>query len=258
MKMKNVIIAAVVMLAGNMSGTDGVELLKKHEGIDSVSVTTTNLTIWFNENKSRGLSVLDKPIRGMARSSSEYAEKNEPLVLAPDDSITLIYQYNCVVKITPVTFKKQRRGFEISDIVAAHYGEKDLINAAYIVLSDKPIQVNEEDVEMIMKDGEWKTVKEYHATVERENRLQELRFKYRDKRREAEALLQGEELTNRLSAIEHEVKLERERIESGTQTEDEPSEEKSKTTTFWLYALIPLCLLAVLWLARKKRKRDSP
>jgi len=72
----------------------------------------------------------------------------------------------------------------------------------------------------------------------------------------AEALLQGEELTNRLSAIEHETKLERERIESGEQAEDEPSEEKTKASNFWLYAIIPLCLLAVFWVVYKKRKRN--
>ena len=41
-------------------------------------------------------------------------------------------------------------------------------------------------------------------------------------------------------------------------TEDGQDEEKSKASNLWPYALIPLFLLALLWLARKKRKRDSP
>ena len=249
MKMKNVIISVTIALASNMSGADGIELLKKLRGIDSVSVTATNLSIWFD--KSGGLSVLDKPARGMARSSSEYAENSEPLSLAPDDKITLVYQYNCLVEITPVSFKKQRRGFRIRDIMASClYEEECHINVAYIALSDTPIEVGEDDVEMIMKDGELKTVKEYHAIVEREDRLQELRVKYRDRRREAEALFQGEELTNRLAVIEHETQLERKRIESGEQAETVSPPNRC----LWLYALIPPCLLAILWLIRKKRK----
>ena len=40
-------------------------------------------------------------------------------------------------------------------------------------------------------------------------------------------------------------------------TEDEQGEEKIKARHLWLYAIIPLCLLAILWLARKKRKRET-
>ena len=40
-------------------------------------------------------------------------------------------------------------------------------------------------------------------------------------------------------------------------TEDEPSEEKNKTNIFWLCVVIFHCLLAILWLARKKRKHGT-
>ena len=40
-------------------------------------------------------------------------------------------------------------------------------------------------------------------------------------------------------------------------TEDGQGEEKSKANTFWLGVVIFHCLLAILWLARKKRKRET-
>jgi len=116
--------------------------------------------------------------------------------------------------------------------------------------------VSEKDVEMIMKNGEWKTAKEYYSIVERENRLQELWLKYIDERSEAENLFQGEELTNRLGVIEREARLEKEKIESGEQ--DEPSEEKSKASNFWLYVIIfHLILFSTLYFMRKKRAGGS-
>ena len=237
MKMKDIIFVTVVTLAGNMSGIDGVELLKKHESIDSVSVTTTNLTIWFNENKSRGLSVLDKPVRGMTRSSHEYAEKNDPLILAPDDSITLIYQYNCVVKITPVSLKKTRRGFKISDIVAAHYGEEDFINTAYIVLSDKPTEVSEDDVEMIIENGEWITFEKPQPVPKIEGEAQ-VSTPSREESAAANvataSLPSAEDETQRLEAVA---------------TIDTPPNR------LWLFALIAFCaFFAILYFLRRKKR----
>ena len=232
---------------------NGVELLLLYGVIDSVSATSGNLIITFG---SGGLFVKHK---GVIRETAEYVANNEALSLTPDNEVRIFDGHHAGVSLVPVSFKDKKKGFKVTHTFnASSFGDGMKRNTGYVALSDTPTEVSEEDAEMIMKDGEWKTVKEYHAIVERENRLHELWSEHIHKRREAEALLQGEELTNRLSAIEHEVKLERDRIESGEQAEDEPSEEKIKSATFWLYAIIPLCLLAALWLARKKRKRDSP
>jgi len=245
---------------------NGLELMLMYGVIDSVSVNSTNLTVTFRDM--------------------------DALTLTPDKEATVVQHRQGGLFVTPVSFKDKGMGFQVKDSFAHMADER--LNVAYVALSDTPTEVSEKDVEMIMKDGEWKTAEEYRAIVERENRLQELRFKYQDKRREAKELLQGEELTNRLSALEREVRLERDRIESGEQakvtypprpprppavtppepnevpdvvaedettvivTGDEPSEEKSSINIFFLYALIPLCLLAVLWVVKRKRKRDSP
>ena len=212
------------LVLGAMSRMNGLELILMYGDIDSVSVNSTNLTVIFRDMNA--------------------------LTLTPDKEATVVQHRQGGLFVTPVSFKDKGMGFQVKDSFAHMADER--LNVAYVALNDKPTEVSEEDVEMIMKDGEWKTIKEYRAIVERENRLQELRFKYQDKRREAKELLQGEELTNRLSAIEHEVKLERERIESGKQAEGEPSEGKSKANIFWLYAIIPLCLLVTLYLMRRK------
>jgi len=223
---------------------NGTELLLLYGVIDSVSTTSENLIITF---RSGGLMVEHN---GVIRGTAEYAANNEALILTPDQE-TSIYEHHASVRFIPVSFKSKKKGFRIIDRFA-YDGVKSYV--AYVALSDKPTEASEDDVEMIMEGGEWKTAKEYYAIVERENRLHELRFEYIYKRREAEKLLQGEELTNRLAVIEHEARLEKERIESGEQ--DEPSEEKSKASHFWLYVILfHLILFPCLYFMRKKFSR---
>jgi len=216
-----------------MSRMNGLELMLMYGVIDSVSVTSTNLIIMLRD----------------------FAGNNEALILTPDKETSVAGHHHGGLFFTPVSLKNKGTGFRVTHTFNARsFGDGVKQNTGYIALSDKPTEVNEKDVEMIMEKGEWKTVKEYHAIVERENRLHDLWSEHIHKRREANELLQGEELTNRLAAIEHEMKLERDRIESGEQAEVVCPASRH----LWLYALIPLCLLALLWVVKKKRKRDSP
>ena len=212
------------LLEDAMSRMNGLELMLMYSNIDSAEVTSTNLIITF---------------RNM-----------DTLVLPADKEATIVQHRQGALLAIPVLFKNKKKGFRITDSFA-HLAD-EMHNVGYVALSDTPIEVSEKDVEMIMKNGEWKTAKEYYSIVERQNRLQELRLKYNDKRSEAEKIFQGEELTNRLAAIEHEAKLEWERIESG-----EPSEGRataSPPSRLWLYALISFCALsAVFYFLRRKK-----
>jgi len=260
------------LISEAVSRMNGLELMLMYNDIDSVSVTSTNLTVTFRDM--------------------------DALTLTPDKEATVVQHRQGGLFVTPVSFKDKGMGFRIKDSFAHMADER--LNIAYVALSDTPTEVSEKDVAMIMKKGEWKTAEEYHAIVEREDRLQELWFKYQDKRSEAKKLFQGEELTNRLSVIEYETKLERDRIESGEQAKERPlapgqpaavetppeppavptpepveaqapvledgtpdiadgedgqSEEKSETGNLWLYALIPLVLsAAALYFIRRRPK----
>ena len=217
-----------------VSRMNGLELILMSPRVDSVSVTQTSMIITFRN----------------------IIEKRDALILTPDKEAS-IAEHHGGLFFAPVLFKNKGQGFQIRDSFTHMAFERR--NVAYIALNDKPTEVSEKDVEMIMKNGEWKTAEEYYAIVEHANRLQDLRLKYNDKRREAEELFQGEELTNRLSELEQETKLEKDKIESGVPSGEstatsEPSEAKSKANRLWLYALIPLGLLAILCFLRKKRK----
>jgi len=234
------------LLADAQSRMNGLELLQMTGLLDVVSSTSTNLVIKF---KNPGFHVTHN---GTVRGSIEYMENDEPLILTPDQGAR-IGEYHISVQFTPVSLKKKRHGFQIINQFDAHSFRKGLTSyTGYFALGDTLTPATEDDVITIMKNGEWKTVKEYYASIEREDRLQELQVKYIDRRREANELLQGEELTNRLAVIEHETQLEKEQIEAGEQAEVCPP-----SRCLWLYALIPPCLLAVLWLVKRKRKRET-
>jgi len=235
------------LLSELQSRMNGTELLLLYGVIDSVTPTSENLMITF---RFAGFAVKHN---GVMRDTGEYVANNEALILTPDKEAWLFDGGHANVSLVPATFKNKKKGFRVtSTFNAKSFGGDLKSNTGYVALSNTPIDVGEDNVEMIMKDGEWKTAKEYYAIIEREDRLQELRLEYAHQRREAEKLLQGEELTNRLAVMEHEARLEMKRIESG-----EPSEGRataSPPSRLWIYAVIALCTLsAVLWLARKKR-----
>ena len=238
MRMKGLIVLTAVLFASGVWGMDAIEALKGN--FASVTVTSTGLT----------LSSVRPLIRVLQKGIDLNLGDNDEIVLTPDFETVLTDRRHVELILKPALFKNKKKGFWLVTEIRAL--ERGLITTnMHLVLSDTPMKVGEDDVEMVMEKGEWKTVKEYHAIVERENRLQEFWSNYRDKRREAENLFQGEELTNRLGVIEHEARLEKERIESGEQ--GEPSEEKSKASHFWLYVILfHLILFPTLYFMRKK------
>ena len=235
-----------MLLVNNSQGIDVSELLEKYGCTALVSVTSTNLTITF---KSAGFVVSGKPIRGMARRSAEYAENNEDLVLTPDEETRLV-QRDASIVFEPVAYKNQKKGFRIRDIVYPHFhGQEGVTNVAYIALSDTPIEVNEDDVEMIL---ETKRNRAGYPTGEVE---------WKKFEREGSA-----QVSPSLEAVQPVAQAKPPEPPTATPpapvetpdpvVEDETSEGEAQTPSrLWYYVAIlsVLCAGTALWFIRKKR-----
>ena len=201
------------------SRMNGLELLLMHGGIDSVFATSENLAITF-----RGDSITVRH-NGVMRRSTEYMENNEALILAPDQEASFSSGLHAHIRLTPVSLKNKRKGVRIIDVFSFSGDERR--DVAYIALGDTLIPVSEEDVEMIMEDGEWKKFE-----------------------RDVEATASPPSREKTVTTTNNETPV--------NTAEDGQEEGKSKASNLWLYAIIPLGLLAVLWVVKRKRKRDSP
>jgi len=209
------------LLADAQSRMNGVELLQMIGWMDVVSSTSTNLVIKFKHPEFHVTH------NGTVRGSIEYMSNDEALILTPDQGAS-IGEHHIRIIFIPVSLKKKRNGFQIINQFDARSFGKDLMrDTGYFALGDILTPASEDDVEMIMENGEWK---KFERDVE------------------ATASPSSREKTVTATNGETPVNI----------AEDEPSEGKSKATTLWLYAIIPLCLLAVLWVVKRRRKRDSP
>jgi len=165
------------------------------------------------------------------RGTSEYVGKE--LILIPDQETSFTDLRHGSLTFTPVVFKNKRKGFRLVEVWnGMSFGQGITTNAiAYVALSDKPVKVSEDDVEIILEYrrdyGTGRFVAEWKP-FEREDEAQDA-----PPNREVPVTVTGDETPVNVA-------------------ENGPSEEKSKSTTFWFYALIPLCLLVILCLMRRK------
>jgi len=227
MKKSRLIVLIVLSLVGNMQGAEWFDEFKGW--FASFVVTETNLFLKIPASAgplslSFGSNYLERRV---------LLNPNDEATLTPDQQAELTDRRHAFTHFTPVTFKNKKKGFKIDNI----YYEGDMFNTtntAYIALNDTPIAVGEDDVEMIMENGEWKKYEKLQPVPKAENDVQ-----YTQSSRE-----------NPVTVAQDETPV--------NTAEDESSEEKGKATTFWHYALIPLCLLAVLWVVKRKRNRNSP
>ena len=208
----------------NLVKKDGVESLKASPWFKSVSVTPTNLVLQRQSFGSH-LWILSSDNVQEGRST-EYGEE---FALTPDQGIKLSTLRHTDLIFTPASFKNQLKGFRVLHVMDDRLGGYITNCLGYVALSDKPTEVHEKDVEMIMENGEWKKYEQSQPVPKTENDVQDT-----PPSREAPVTV-----TNDETPI--------------TVTEDGQDEEKSKAATFWLYALIPLCLLAVFWVVRQTR-----
>jgi hypothetical protein len=126
----------------------GFELLLMYGCVDSVSTTPENLVIRFRGGH------FNVKHNGVIRKTSEYAENDEALILAPDQEAWVSDGHHAGFALVPVSLKNKEKGFRIIDEFS--FGEDVQRNIAYVALKDTPTPVSEEDVEMIMEKGEWK------------------------------------------------------------------------------------------------------
>ena len=212
----------------NLVKKDGIESLNASPWVKSVSVTPTNLVLEISPSRSLWTW------NGDDTKDDRLTEYGEELLLTPDKKTTLSDGRHVDVIFTPATFQNQMKGFQILHKIDDRMGGYITTCLGYVALSDKPTEVHKNDVEMIMENGEWKKYEKLQPVPKAENDVQ-----YTQSSRE-----------NPVTVAQDETPV--------NTAEDESSEEKGKATTFWHYALIPLCLLAVLWVVKRKRNRNSP
>ena len=142
---KSYIALTALLLANSMLGMDGIEFLKNHPWFDVVTVTSTNLMISMSRKGS-------KPINW---SEEEYKRiYSLERVLTPEEESSVGWG-DIRIAFKPVSFKNQYKGFRVTWMpmgIAAEYS-KPIIT--YITLSDTPIELGEDDVEMVMDNGKW-------------------------------------------------------------------------------------------------------
>jgi len=270
MKARSYVIVAVIMFACTLSGKEGTEFIENHDWIAVASVTPTNLVLGIKATRFYVARLYETP--QFFKEAAEYIKNNENLDLPPDQETVIADGKHLSVYFVPVVFKDQDKGFRIIDQSQWLSSGRGITNTVmYVALGDNLMDRKEEDVEMVLEEGEWKPIGEtppvkpfiHHAEywAERERKWKEDRAK-----REAEAVISepdvkpvtptpGSEPLTLPSAIEIEV------IPSVILTpshDDFPfvtvTETKSSTTLILLLCgLATLGLCAMLYVASKKK-----
>jgi len=239
MKRKYVVGIAVASLVCVVQGMYEIESLKGGD-IDTAFATRTNLVIKFNR-AGRQVSTLDTdtPLAENGREimypyaigRSRVLEHGEDLVLTPDKKTILIEGRHGVIIFTPVLFKNQQKGFRIFGVLdGAGFGTGETNDIAYVTLNDTLVRVGKEDVQeliVIASSSESETTASPPIPETSPDR-------------EKPVTVTNDETPDNIA-------------------EGEPIEGKSKVSNLWFYIVTALCtLLAVLWVVKRKRKRDSP
>ena len=169
----------------NVLGLDAIEWFNSIGWGKIVSISSTNLLFQFEVNF---LGVLQQdmddkfieepkinPKVEIYRNSSEYINNDELLMITPDRETRLMGRHAQII-LVPVTFQNQHKGFQIMQIF--HWGFSTTNTVLYFALSETPMEVGEEDVEMMWKNGEFRPLEEFHAMVQRENVKKEIHNRF--------------------------------------------------------------------------------
>ena len=253
MRMKHCMALVAALLAGGAHGMGGVEWLNNFLIFDSVVVTSTNMVLKTSASLNSMWAIR---VHGEEDRRMPWLDRNEEIVLVPDKEVSLSESHAGVI-FTPVSFKNQMKGFRIH--YAIFFGGMETKSVTYLALSDTPVQVGEEDVEMIL-----------NGVRNEFGRLRDAAkwkpFEAADKARlgpPLEAILRSIEANKRWKQAPQpspepppEPPPAARKAEPQTAAaEDAQPEAESQARTLWLYTLVPLCVaLAALWLVRKKRR----
>ena len=276
---KYVVGTTITLLISGLHGMDVAEFWDKTSIIESVAITSRDLTLTLNSDKS-----LDAWGGWMPGEQRGYdLVPGGKIILVPDQAMVLGMRH-IRITFTPVSFKTNHKGFRLERVL---FGTGSLVGTpadiTYIAFCDIPIVVGEDDVEMVMDNGEW-----VKAENSRSLEIAKLGWDAEMLINDAETITQDTEMMARILGHPKSAQLWKTLTERGligqnakseppgpvekppaseepitatvTPTniaegeQDEPSEANPKVPSLWFYALIPLCLLAVLYLMRKKRK----
>ena len=260
------IAAAVGSLACYAQGTDGMDFFKDRRLFESFSVTSTNISVRFTPPTLVSWRVITRSHGSYeSRRTKDYLEKNEDWILTPDQETVLGGGGHITYYFTPVSFKDQRKGFRIMDVTYAlrSYG-RETNSVAYVALSDTPVAVGEDDVEMILvtklnssgyaDEVAWKKYEETDKVV----LFQPTKPSPPNPEPVQPAAVETPPEPPAVPPPEP-VEAQAPVLEDGTPDiadgEDGQSEEKSETGNLWLYALIPLfAFFVILYFIRRRPK----
>ena len=164
---KSCVSLTVLFFVNSILGTDGIEVLKKY--VDAFTITSANLVVTNHSTRTQ-IVWEDGPTPTSFRKASFHKEPyEEELILTPDKESS-IGRGNSRITFKPVSFKNQRKGFRIVREVMYSL-DQDYLEVTYLVLSDTPMTLGEDDVEMVLDNGEWvKSEESRSLAIEKMNR----------------------------------------------------------------------------------------
>ena len=255
---KSIIIAVITLvmcrglLADVQARTNGVELLFSCRCIDTVSSTPTNVAITF---KLEGFSMIWRD--GKTLKTADYMKNNEAFILTPDQEVA-IGAYGGGVTLTAISFKDGKKGFRVMRCSNHIYDNGSIrCEFAYLALGDTLTPMGMDDVEMIWDSKinntglpiGWKHFEGDQAiiyVIPPKTPTPVVPSPAQETPPEPQAVTPPEPAVAQTPVTEDEP--------PAATAGDEPNQAESKASNRWLYALIPLGLLPILYVLRKKRK----
>ena len=202
MKMKCLMFFVLTMFFSDVQGRDSPTTLD-HSWFIFVSATPTNITL----QRHSGL-VMYTYVSGIGIENDDFGKAfggdNAPewgvrllkddkeFTIPIDQEIQFAYGNHSQSFHTPVTFKRQDKGFRILNTSDEYAFGRGLVtnSIAYVAMIDNtPVEADEDDVETILTNGEWVTLEEHRAIRQREHEEEEMRLQ-----------AQGEENERRIRA----------------------------------------------------------
>jgi len=231
-------------IPGIRSRLNGVELLLTFSFVESVAATPTNVIIRTTSSEDI--------------ASGWKIEPNAEIILTPDKETVFASVFGGGVILSPASFKNKQKGFRVKSGTPGPkiYNQEALIYIAYIALSDTPVEVREDDVEMVMEGGAWVTAEEARKNLELEKLSVKLGPRAFMLMQRAEEIQRNPKLM--AEVLEHPDLLGewKDLIEAGyikTNAADTASSasERSNLNNLWLYVGVSLCALcAILYFLR--------
>ena len=238
--MKKIIVSVAVLLAVSVRGADDALAFLRGTGFfDSVTVSSTNLTLKF-------LPDWRMLVRQKGDVVSRLPEFGETISLIPDVETRLSDGHHVFFTFIPVEYRQKQRGFKFLHVFNAYSFGRGITtnNIGYIALSDTPVEVGEDDVEMILVNGEWKAYEKSRPAPKEEGASapppppEPVPPPAREQPPEPTVGTPPQPAPADAPA---------------SVAENEQSGEKSNASPLWLYALIPLFLLAIFYFLRRKK-----